>query len=910
MSGEENRHRYGSSIPRPAGTSLYDITPSANNALNIGMPPPGPMTSKKSLSDRAGDPRITKIKTKTSRVPSRSDNGPLSSHTRIYQPNSGIKPLGKLRGPNPAARSLPRPHTSIGHVRQDKISPPLSRAPTEASDGDSGRQLLGKRNGANTFPSPAQSSPLSTSSSSPTFQKQDQRLCPGSYDNQTSYICDWSSSLPLPTPASSLCTALDHLSINPNPTKIEDSEANLSNTPGSKLPRLMSPPTINITPKSPMPHSHKHSLLHSPKKISPKKLRPFLTKYSQVRDGVDEDWDTVRKLEGVDKLANRLMEQLAANKDVSAGVKEALDLYKTQVNNLEEREKKLTDEKVELRIELGTLKAQLSNAESKTEEAAREHEIAIGNLASQHRTQIETSRQESWTQIQASKSQHQVELAEAKRRFEEELEGERGRRTRDIQELNVQLALAAQNGQLGIENKERELQNLVSQVQRLEGDVEKERMLNKELQQTLLSSSGHTVKLESSILALKARIEFLESGNKEQSEAFARLNQELNDALVETHAATERLRKEETMRRNLHNQIQELRGNIRVFCRVRPLLSANIPHASAEILYPDADMHRRELTIKGPEEKSSLGTISTKNHEFSFDHVFGQLSSNSEIFSEISQLVQSALDGFNVCIFCYGQTGSGKTYTMSSEDGMISRALRQIYTTTTELRSMGWEYTMEGNFIEVYNENIHDLLGKPDDFDKKKHEIRHDLQKRQTSVTNAITVNLDSQDMVESLLLRASTNRSVAATNANERSSRSHSVFMLRIFGKNSISGEYSEGTLNLVDLAGSERLSHSGSTGERLKETQNINRSLSCLGDVIAALAQGKEGAHIPYRNSKLTYLLQYSLGGNSKTLMFVMVSPLQEHLNETLSSLKFAAKVHNTHIGTAKRQSKICNA
>ena len=139
------------------------------------------------------------------------------------------------------------------------------------------------------------------------------------------------------------------------------------------------------------------------------------------------------------------------------------------------------------------------------------------------------------------------------------------------------------------------------------------------------------------------------------------------------------------------------------------------------------------------------------------------------------------------------------------------------------------------------------------------------------------------------------------------------------------MTGERSEGTLNLVDLAGSERLSHSEVTGQRLKETQNINRSLSCLGDVIAALGQGKEGGHIPYRNSKvmsfpqlclresclraqqLTYLLQFSLGGNSKTLMFVMVSPLQTHLPETLTSLKFATKVHNTHIGTAKRQARV---
>jgi kinesin family member C1 len=274
--------------------------------------------------------------------------------------------------------------------------------------------------------------------------------------------------------------------------------------------------------------------------------------------------------------------------------------------------------------------------------------------------------------------------------------------------------------------------------------------------------------------------------------------------------------------------------------------------------------------------------------------VFTPGTENNGIFEEISQLVQSALDGYNVCIFAYGQTGSGKTYTMSSpSDGMIPQAVHQIYSVAESLKEKGWQYTMEGSFLEIYNENINDLLGRPEEIDRKKHEIKHDTTRGKTSVTDLTTVNLDSSATVAALLDRASGNRSVAATKANERSSRSHSVFILKLAGHNAATGERSEGVLNLIDLAGSERLAHSQSQGDRLKETQAINKSLSCLGDVIYALGSAKEGGHVPYRNSKLTYLLQYSLGGNSKTLMFVNVSPLKQHLSETLCSLRFATKV-----------------
>jgi len=182
-----------------------------------------------------------------------------------------------------------------------------------------------------------------------------------------------------------------------------------------------------------------------------------------------------------------------------------------------------------------------------------------------------------------------------------------------------------------------------------------------------------------------------------------------------------------------------------------------------------------------------------------------------------------------------------------------------------------------------------------------KYDIKHD-NKGTTTISELEYVEVKTIDKVFDLLRIASKNRVVAYTNCNDRSSRSHSVFSLQITGKNESTGQTTHGVLNLIDLAGSERLKESKSQGDRLKETQSINSSLSYLGDVIHALANKEK--HIPFRNSKLTYLLQNYLGGDSKTLMFVNISPNLENVNETVNSLRFASKVNSCQIGTAKKR------
>ncbi|KAK7519239.1 kinesin motor domain protein [Phyllosticta citriasiana] len=644
--------------------------------------------------------------------------------------------------------------------------------------------------------------------------------------------------------------------------------------------------------------------------------------------GKRQAWDTKTRLDEMEALYGELRQQMKSTANERENIEEKIESHKAKINELEAIRSQLSTKNDTIRSELESTRLKLSQTEVALESLKNSHSFELKDLRRQHEhdikdmqfaherevTKLRLESDRKAEELQRSldhqtkdvKAEYEERFATLKREMEAQLDQERQQRVKEVSELQTQAELHAQNAGVDMEKKDRELLDLRRETEQLKADNERKTALEKNLRDKLSESTANNMTLESANSAMKAKINFLESDSQAQSTAFAELHKRMQEAVDAAEETKAKLRAEETLRRKLHNQVQELKGNIRVFCRVRPPAEIEATE-TAEINYPDAGKDSKEVVIQGPEQKSAMGNVTRSTNPFSFDRVFGPKSQNGEVFEEISQLVQSALDGYNVCIFCYGQTGSGKTYTMSSSDGMIPLAVQQIYNTAQDLEEKGWLYKMEGQFVEVYNEVLNDLLGKAEEFDKKKHEIRHDAQKKSTEITGVTSVPLDSPDKVQSMLSNASRNRSVAATMANSRSSRSHSVFILKLKGENSITGERSEGTLNLVDLAGSERLSHSGATGDRLKETQNINRSLSCLGDVIAALGSGKDGAHIPYRNSKLTYLLQYSLGGNSKTLMFVMISPLQAHLHETLTSLKFATKVHNTHIGTAKRQAKV---
>ncbi|XP_071981336.1 kinesin-like protein KIFC1 isoform X2 [Engystomops pustulosus] len=452
-------------------------------------------------------------------------------------------------------------------------------------------------------------------------------------------------------------------------------------------------------------------------------------------------------------------------------------------------------------------------------------------------------------------------------------------------------------------DSEREVQRLTALSQKQESELVAEKSLVQELRTTGDSMAQQLKDKEGRLICLEDEKSRLQTIVSEKSEEIIDLKERITQQDTQIYNL-------ETERRRLHNTVQELKGNIRVFCRVRPTLPTEKASSAGHIVFPPSDEKAIVLTKM---EESHVGRDKgqTVKYDFNFDCIFSPAASQADVFEEISLLVQSALDGYPVCIFAYGQTGSGKTYTMEGPEhlsmdtmGMIPRAIRQIFASADELKCKGWQYKFTASFLEIYNETLRDLLiNRPD---KK---LEYDIRKVSSSsndvhVTNLRYVEVSSVEEVHELLRTAKTNRSVAKTALNDRSSRSHSVFQLKIEGENSIRDVRTSSVLSLIDLAGSERLDRSLSTGDRLKETQSINTSLSTLGMVITSLCN--KDSHIPYRNSKLTYLLQNSLGGNSKVLMFVNISPLEENFAESVNSLRFASKVNECVIGTARANRK----
>ncbi|RDY11103.1 Kinesin-like protein KIN-14O, partial [Mucuna pruriens] len=343
----------------------------------------------------------------------------------------------------------------------------------------------------------------------------------------------------------------------------------------------------------------------------------------------------------------------------------------------------------------------------------------------------------------------------------------------------------------------------------------------------------------------------------------------------------------------MFNEIQELKGNIRVYCRIKPFLSGKKEkHSIIE------HIAENELVVLNPSKEGKDALRS-----FKFNKVFDSATTQAEVYSDIQSFIRSVLDGYNVCIFAYGQTGAGKTYTMTGPNGATSetmgvnyRALNDLFKISTSRESLV-EYEIGVQMVEIYNDQVRDLLST--DGSPKRYPFVNNFG-HGLAVPDASLFPVKSPSDVIKLMDIGLKNRAIGATAMNERSSRSHSVVSIHVCGKDLKFGSTQVGNLHLVDLAGSERVDRSEVTGDRLKEAQHINKSLSALGDVIFALSQ--KSPHVPYRNSKLTQLLQTALGGQAKTLMFVQINSDVSSYSETLSTLKFAERVSGIELGVAR--------
>ena len=484
----------------------------------------------------------------------------------------------------------------------------------------------------------------------------------------------------------------------------------------------------------------------------------------------------------------------------------------------------------------------------------------------------------------------------------EEIDEQKTKFEREKADLQKQLDELRDAGESRATESAGEVQNLRNDISNLQNQLEGTKATVTSLRARVSAEQSRNATLEQEKAALVSKTHFLEGNQEAQSHEFTSMSEKLQDAITAKEGTLETLRKEEMLRRKLNAMILELRGNIRVFVRTRPLLAGE--EQPAKVDFPDAGSldGGKEMVVHAPTTFTATGKERNEKHAYAFDRVFGAGALNKQVFDDCQDLIQSVVDGYNVSILSYGQTGSGKTFGMSGPQGIIPSAIGMLLAEMHRLKEKGWEYAVEASFVEVYNETLNDLLGDAKTWDeaedlgesvrgkkKEKHEIHHDPVTGKTTVTNLSSVSLwpppenegqwppaaqatagasaehddetqpaasYTEKAVTLLLETAAKNRRVAATKSNERSSRSHSIFMLALKGHCAATNESSEGILNLVDLAGSERLKQSGAEGSRAKETAAINKSLSSLGDVIAALGSGKNGneSHIPYRNSKVS--------------------------------------------------------
>ncbi|XP_039476697.1 kinesin-like protein KIN-14E [Oreochromis aureus] len=379
-------------------------------------------------------------------------------------------------------------------------------------------------------------------------------------------------------------------------------------------------------------------------------------------------------------------------------------------------------------------------------------------------------------------------------------------------------------------------------------------------------------------------------GVKSAGQQLLLLQDQLKQEKEEKKIIIENYTSERTLRKKYYNMVEDMKGKIRVFCRIRPVSRAEAAQGGAIVVEKIDEYSVTVETPRGP-------------REFQFDKVFSAEASQEDLFHDTSRLIQLAIDGYNVCVFAYGQTGSGKTFTMVGDKeqknpGIIPRAFNAMFDIMRKNNSK-FSFKVSAYMLELYNDRLQDLFasqaGEAHGHTQSHGQARRvEIKRNRKGVVfaqGAETKEASSAQELYALFQQACANRHISATKMNMESSRSHLIVGIMVESRNLTNGSVSSGKLSLVDLAGSERAAKTGAKDHQLKEANSINKSLSALGDVISALSA--ELPHVPYRNSKLTQVMQDSLGGNAKTLMIVNISPTEYNLDETLTSLIYATRV-----------------
>ena len=660
----------------------------------------------------------------------------------------------------------------------------------------------------------------------------------------------------------------------------------------------------------------------------------------ELQAGKNQATQTVYQVrEDFERQKNELQAALAEADEKIRAAEEAKRDLNVQLKLSKEEEEKLAANARKLSMEWESATAELEAAKRSLEELQGEHAKIVAELsATQHDKVSQKKSLDEWHErasslleelekersLSASLKQSLEKYADTAADNEESLKETRNKYEQTLAEtVKMQQQLESEVLQLKetVERVNKQHEEAQDEISRLTGELAAATAELNETKEALASLQSEAASALDSIekankkaVEAEKRLAEVEQEAEDKASKLAQLEGEL-EALQECTYGMEGADQKELInrmvtkiasleaacvaadnkRREAHNQLVELKGNIRVFCRVRPSPSsvAQISSDGSSIrIYQDS-----------------------KPFEFNFDKVFNPDSTQGDIFAQVSDLVQSALDGYNVCLFSYGQTGAGKTHTMQGnnvpgQEGIIPRSIAKILKTVETLKEQGWEYTLEASFVEVYNEQLRDLLveGKGAGRIAENNAIQHAPNGGHTIIQGATRMSIASEQDADDIVARAAESRAVEATAMNSTSSRSHSIFMLYISGCHEATETSLKGSLNLVDLAGSERLARSQAEGQRAKEACSINKSLSSLGDVFAALSAKQ--AHIPYRNSKLTHLLQPCLGGSGKTLMFVNINPEPASAQESLCSLRFASKVNQCETGAkggAKRHTSM---